>query len=281
MTRPLVSVVVPTYNGSAFIEECLASVRAQTWTDFEVVVSDDGSTDDTLSRVQRFSDNRTRVIAGARAGAAANWNRGLEQARGRFVKVLCQDDRLHPEALQDQVTALEANPSAVLSSSARRVIDPRGHVVLSRVRATKADQVCGRDAVVHRCLKRGTNVLGEPSAVLFDRRPARAAGWFRECGYVTDLEFWLRLLEYGDAVLLATPRVDLRLHRASWSSALRATQRTETCDLLRGATADRRGMRRAHGLGLRVGGRFAARTLVTSAACVAARRSTGECAPGA
>ena len=281
MTGPLISVVVPTYNGAAFVDECLESLRAQTFTDFEVVVTDDASTDDTLTHVRRFASRRTRVIEGTRVGAAANWNRGAADARGRFVKVLCQDDRLHPTALQDQLTALEAHPSAVLVSSARRVIDARGQVLLSRVRATAVDQVSGRDAVVRRCLRRGTNVLGEPSAVLFDRRSAGAAGWFRDRGYVTDLEFWLRLLEHGDAVLLAAPRVDLRVHRASWSSALRPRQRTETCELLRRSVAGRRLAPSMRGLGLRVGGRCAARTLITSAACMAARRQAGEWAPGA
>ncbi len=251
MSAPLVSVVVPTLNGERYLTECVESALAQSLTDLEIVVTDDGSTDRTSVALARFRDPRLRVLAAApSAGAAANWNRGLRAARGRYVKVLCQDDRLHPDCLREQAAALAAAPSSVLCASARRIVSASGKVLLPRV-GGEPDARIGRDEVIRRCLRRGTNVLGEPSGLLLDRAAALRVGGFRAAGYVTDLDMWLRLLACGDAVLLARPLVDFRVHEQSWSARLRGEQPGQTRALLRAA---------AGAAGVRVGGNLHART---------------------
>jgi glycosyltransferase involved in cell wall biosynthesis len=112
--RPLVSVVVPTYNYGRFIGETLDSLRAQTYEEWECVIVDDGSTDDTEEVVARVSerDPRVRYVRQANQRQAVAKNTGLADARGRYVQFLDADDLLEPRKLERQVEFLEANPAA-------------------------------------------------------------------------------------------------------------------------------------------------------------------------
>ena len=93
---PLVTVVIPTYNGGRFISATIESVRRQTLDDFEIVVVDDGSTDDTLARVRSFRDGRLRVIEQPHRGAPAALNVAVDAARGEFIGLLDHDDLWRP-----------------------------------------------------------------------------------------------------------------------------------------------------------------------------------------
>lgn len=112
--RPLVSVIVPTYNYGRFIGQTLDSLRAQTYAAWECVVVDDGSTDDTEDTVARVSavDARVRYVRQANQRQAVAKNTGLAEARGKYVQFLDADDLLEPLKLERQVEFLEANPAA-------------------------------------------------------------------------------------------------------------------------------------------------------------------------
>ncbi|HEX8284177.1 MAG TPA: glycosyltransferase family A protein [Pyrinomonadaceae bacterium] len=112
--RPLVSVIVPTYNYGRFIGQTLDSLRAQTFAGWECVVVDDGSTDDTEEVVARYAeaDARVRYLRQANQRQAVAKNTGLADARGRYVQFLDADDLLEPRKLERQVEFLEANPQA-------------------------------------------------------------------------------------------------------------------------------------------------------------------------
>jgi glycosyltransferase involved in cell wall biosynthesis len=114
MTSPLVSCIVPTYNGEAYLDEALESIRAQTYQPLEVIVADDGSTDRTLELAARYGPG-LRVIAQANAGPAAARNLGLRAASGPFVAFLDQDDLWHPEKLTWQMARFEARPELDVS----------------------------------------------------------------------------------------------------------------------------------------------------------------------
>ena len=110
MTReaPRVSVCIPSYKGAATIGEAIQSVLGQTFRDFELIVVDDASPDDTMAVVRAFGDPRLRCFVNpTNLGPQANWNRCLELAQGRYIKLLPHDDLLHPECLQQQVRVLK------------------------------------------------------------------------------------------------------------------------------------------------------------------------------
>src|SRR5438045_2978412 len=99
--RPRVSICVPTYNGARWIGEAIESALGQTFGEFELLIVDDASTDDTLERVRRVSDPRIRIERNERnLGLVGNWNQCVRLARGEFVKFLFQDDLLYPTCLE-------------------------------------------------------------------------------------------------------------------------------------------------------------------------------------
>ena len=108
---PCVSVVLPVYNVASYIEATIASILEQTFTDFELLVFDDCSTDDTAVRVQSIRDPRLRFIQNPRnLGRAGTDNAALPHVRGKFIAKMDGDDLCHPERLARQVAFLEGNP---------------------------------------------------------------------------------------------------------------------------------------------------------------------------
>ena len=110
---PRVSVVVPTYNARALLAETLAAILAQTFADFELIVVDDGSTDDTAGYLATITDARLRVIRQANAGVGAARNRGIDAARGEFVAFCDHDDLWTADKLATQVAFMDAHPACV------------------------------------------------------------------------------------------------------------------------------------------------------------------------
>ena len=122
---PRVSVVVPAYNVENYIEGCLRSLCAQSEKSLEILVVDDGSKDRTGERVERLAagDSRIRYIRQENGGASRARNRGLDEARGRYVAVQDADDYSHPERLKAQADFLDANPTiGVVGMNARLVL---------------------------------------------------------------------------------------------------------------------------------------------------------------
>lgn len=126
---PVVSVVLTLYNKAEFVEEALKSVLDGTFTDFEVLVIDDGSTDDGPERVSRINDPRIRLIdSEVNTGRAAAANRGFDAARGEFVAILDADDLMEPDRLRLQVACMQAHPDVVACGTAARIIGRGGHI---------------------------------------------------------------------------------------------------------------------------------------------------------
>jgi glycosyltransferase involved in cell wall biosynthesis len=129
---PRVSIGLPVYNGENFLAAALESILAQTFADFELIVCDDGSTDRTgaIGRAFAARDPRVRYVRNGRnLGAAPNFNRCFELARGEYFRWAAHDDLIAPDLLAKCVAALDADPDAVLCHSLVRVIDEEGRTV--------------------------------------------------------------------------------------------------------------------------------------------------------
>lgn len=116
--RPLVSVVIPAYNTAGYIDRCLQSVTGQTLQDIEIIVVDDGSTDDTAARVEAHADPRLVLLRKANGGPSSAKNLGLDRARGEFVLLLDSDDWVEPSYLQDMTSAALAGGLDIVASDA-------------------------------------------------------------------------------------------------------------------------------------------------------------------
>ena len=130
--RPSVSIGVPVYNGEAFLQEALDSIAAQTRTDYEVIISDNASTDGTAAICEAFAARSPRVRYvrnSANIGGDRNYYRTFELARGEFFLGVAHDDRLHPDYLRRTVPVLESDPSVVFCHARAYEIDAEGVVV--------------------------------------------------------------------------------------------------------------------------------------------------------
>lgn len=231
-----VSVAIPTYRGAAHIRATIESVLAQTLRDFELVIVDDNSPDDTFAIVSAYADARVRCLRNPRnLGPEGAWNRCLEEAAGTYVKLLPQDDLLAPDCLRQQVDVLEADThrEIALVFCARTIVDSEGKRVLERRPFGRTPQRLSGQALFRRCLYRGTNVIGEPGGVMFRRDLSRTAGPFDATfGYVIDLDYWLRLLAHGDGYYLPEPLASFRVSPGAWSVAIGASQPSEFAGLM-------------------------------------------------
>lgn len=129
MTSPLVSVVMPIYNGAADLQRSLDTVLSQSFTDFEVIAINDGSKDDSASLLNAVKDPRVRVIHQDNQGLAATLNRGLGLSRGKLIARQDQDDLSHLERFGKQWTYLNDHPDCVLLGTAAEIWvgdDPSG-----------------------------------------------------------------------------------------------------------------------------------------------------------
>jgi glycosyltransferase involved in cell wall biosynthesis len=232
---PLVSVCIPLYNSGLYIREAIESVLAQTLTDWELVITDDSSTDGSAEIVASYSDPRIRYLLNPeRLGAEGNWNRCVKEGRGFYRKLLCHDDRLHPDCLARQVAVFKqsGNESVSLVAAARRIVNPAGKTILTRCWKKRNQVVEGRRAI-QQIVRSGTNLIGEPGAVLF-----RASDWNALNGfsarypYVIDLDFWFQLLQRGDCFYLAEPLCDFRVSAQSWSFQLAKKQSAQFAGLI-------------------------------------------------
>lgn len=123
---PTVSVVIPLYNTEQYIQETIASVLAQTFQDFELIIVDDGSTDESVERCRQFRDPRLRLINQKNRGLSGARNTGIHQSRGRYVALLDADDRWHPHKLALHVAHLESRPKMGVSYSQSAFMDDQG-----------------------------------------------------------------------------------------------------------------------------------------------------------
>lgn len=211
---PKVSVLMPTFDQDAYVAEAVDSVLAQSFSDFELVVIDDASRDETAGILRSFEarDDRIRVLVNPKnLGMVENWNRCLAEARGEYVKFLFGDDRfVSSEAIDRLVAALESDPTSTLATSARVIIDANSREIMTVSPFHGTGPRDGND-VIAACLYRQGNLVGEPSAVLFRRVPG-VTGFDPAFRQWVDLEMWFRLLEGRKMVFVDEPLTSFRVH---------------------------------------------------------------------
>lgn len=231
MSVPHVSLCIPTYRGAAHLAATIESVLAQTYSDFELVIVDDQSPDDTENLVARYSDARIRYLKNeSNLGPEGNWNRCLDEARGTLFKLLPQDDVIYADTLARQVEILECDPACKLALvfGARNITDAAGRILTTRGYPGASEGRINAATLVRSCVRRGTNLIGEPGSVLMRKALAKQVGPFDgSLGYVIDLDYWVRLLTHGDAYYLDQPVSSFRVSGGSWSVAFGSRQSDE------------------------------------------------------
>lgn len=231
---PLVSVCIPLYNGERYIKESLQSVLDQSYSSLEIIVSDHSSTDSSAEIVKSFDDPRIRFSTLSEAHTAAdNWNASTANATGTYVKLLCQDDLIKPDCVKLQVEAMERNPSATFCFSPRDVISPRGRVLLKNRSGFSGPEIINRVDFLPLLVRSGTNIFGEPCAVLINREAMTKAGPFAG-SYLIDLDMWNRLWSLGPAVFVDECISQFRIGNQTWTTKLKDIQFKQMSEFFNG-----------------------------------------------
>jgi len=189
---PLVSVVVPVHNGEATIRTALESILRQTYSEFELLVIDDGSTDSTPELLEDMSrrDRRVRVLRNPSAmGLGWTLNRGVAEARGDWIARMDADDVAHPERLMRQLRALQADPSIHVLGTQAVEVDAAG-----RARGVRRVPLAPEDV---RAVLPWTNPIVHPS-VMFRREVILSVGSYDpSLRHAEDYDLWLRCAAAG------------------------------------------------------------------------------------
>lgn len=234
--QPILSVCIPTYRGAAHLGATIDSVLSQSFDDFELIIIDDNSPDDTSGIVARYKDPRVRYMRNANnLGPEGNWNRCLNESRGKYFKLLPQDDLLMPGCLERQIAVLEKDTEETIALvfCARRIVVSGDKAVTIRGYPGGKQGIISGCAVISRCVRFGTNLIGEPGSVLFRKALALQVGPFDATnGYVIDLDYWFRLLLKGDAYYFPEPLVAFRVSSGSWSVAIGNSQSADFCQFV-------------------------------------------------
>jgi glycosyltransferase involved in cell wall biosynthesis len=225
---PYVSVCIPVYKGLSHLRLAIDSVLQQSYTDFELLIIDDNSHDDIADVINSYQDARIRFLSNAEnLGAEGNWNRCLQEARGRYFKLLPMDDLLAPDCLEKQLKVLvqDMEERIALVFCARSIINGQGQVIMKKGYPFEKQGVVSGIALIRQSFWLGTNLIGEPGGILFRRSLAGKVGWF-DAGqpYVIDLDYWVRLLLHGDAYYLPEALASFRVSSGSWSVRIGANQ---------------------------------------------------------
>lgn len=233
MSYPKISVCIPTYNYGRYIAQALNSVLCQSFTDFEILIADDASSDATDEILAGYvaRDARIRYIRHeSNLGMVENWNFCLREARGTYIKYLFADDYFtSPLILEQMASALDSDETIALVGSARKFVNSTTGVAETVSLSSRTEALDGR-RVINGCLLSQQNGIGEPTAVMFRKQQA---GRGFDCRYrqLVDLEMWFYLLEQGRYYHLAEPLCAFRVH-AEQQSAVTAREHVIAKDLV-------------------------------------------------
>lgn len=205
MNVPAVSVIIPTYNRSRYIADAIGSILAQDFTDFELVIVDDGSIDETATIVGSFADPRIRLVRHERnRGIPAARNTGLDEARGEFIAWLDSDDRARRHRLRTQLAFLRTNPQVAMVGSCAGKMTPAG----VPKRGTRVPPLSSADIgawLLFRTAFQQSSIMGRADVL-------KACRYRAEYPVLEDLDVYIRLAREHRLENMPVILIDRRIH---------------------------------------------------------------------
>jgi glycosyltransferase involved in cell wall biosynthesis len=210
---PTVSVLMPVYNGDRYLTEAVESILAQTFTDFEFLIIDDGSTDRSGTILEKYAaqDDRIRLIRRENRGLIATLNQMLELANGEFLARMDADDIAIGDRFAQQVNFLQQNSDCVCVGGAYELMDPQGRTVLLL-------EMPEADAEIQQALLEGRTIINHPCAMIRRTALLQIGGYDASMVTVEDLDMLLRLGEIGRLANLNQTVLKYRFHMQSVSA---------------------------------------------------------------
>jgi glycosyltransferase involved in cell wall biosynthesis len=205
---PKVSVLIPTYNYAYCLDEAVGSVLSQQFSDFELIIIDDCSKDNTDEVVSKYlSDPRVSYYKNAvNLGLVGNWNKCLSYAKGEYIKLLCADDKFRHDLLQKFVEVMDKYPNVSLVACNKEMFGKSSASVKLPLKYLHS----GREIIYNTLSTYGW--LGEPTCVMFRRANLSVGAFRKDVTWLPDWEMWLRQLNVGDAYFIPEPLAYVRNH---------------------------------------------------------------------
>lgn len=230
--NPLVSICIPTFNGEKYIEEALKSAINQTYTNLEIIISDDASIDKTLEIINRYK-NLTPIpfyiYNHVPNGIGANWNNCVKKASGKYIKFLFQDDILFDNCIETMMKLALSNSKVGLVYSKRKFLyDTSNEEHNDWIQDFGILHKSWADFEIKQGIEKGTkylknysllhnhpmNKIGEPTAVLLRKNCFEKTGYFDEnLRQTLDYEYWYRVMKYFDIGFIDEELIAFRLHK--------------------------------------------------------------------
>lgn len=221
---PAISVVLPAYNSAPFLREAVESILAQTERDFELILINDGSTDDTdeIARQLSFADGRIRYFVQENLGIVAALNRGLELCKGDFIARMDADDVARADRFEQQLKLLRARPDVVICGSEAQGFGD----VTGRIRKPCSDSACRAWLFLDPCFVHPT--------VMFRRTIVdRGIRYRKQFLYGEDYDFWCEAARVGRMANIGQPLLRYRFHAGQLTTTRRAAQEWVHVDIAR------------------------------------------------
>lgn len=214
---PLVSVLIPTYNRCGLFSLALKSVLEQDYPNLEIIVSDDGTNDETEKYIQPYLKDKKLNIKykhHKNFKFEENWLWLLDHCHGEYFNFLMDDDLFAPNKISRMVSGYITNPDVVLVTSYRQFIDINGNYVMSHEPLVDADTVFDGKDIIKKTISQLKNFIGEPTTVLLHKSAKSIMQeYIQENSAIIDVKTSLKILETGNLLYICEPLSFFRVHK--------------------------------------------------------------------
>lgn len=221
--KPAISAVLPVYNGEAYVREAVESILAQTFTDFELIIINDGSTDGSGSILSELAahDPRIVLVERANAGLVSALNEGIKRARADLIARMDADDVAVPERFALQLARMRAEPELGVLGSFIRIVDKTGRFI-------RQGDYPVTPAETASFLEHGSP-LAHPTVMIRKEAVIKVGGYRKVFSHCEDYDLWLRMSELGYAIAnFPHPLLNYRMHGTNVSTVHREAQELGT-----------------------------------------------------
>ncbi len=210
MNEIKVTVLIPAYNVENYIAEAIRSVLEQTFTEFELLIIDDGSTDNTVTEIRKFNDPRILLIKADHLGFAGALNRGLQKSKGFYIARFDADDICYPDRLKVQYDFMNGHPEYILTGTDADYVDMNGERIFTFEHKGYTDEEIRRVALVA-CPFTHTSVMYKREEVI------KAGGYNLHSPTFEDHLLWLKLIRIGNVCNIRQVLVKVRFNPESFT----------------------------------------------------------------
>jgi glycosyltransferase involved in cell wall biosynthesis len=200
--QPCITILLPTYNAEAFIKETIKSILAQTYSNWECLIIDDASTDQTVQIIKRFKDKRIQLIEKPKnSGYTNSLNQGLQCAKGKYIARMDADDIALPQRLERQYQFMESHPEVVVCGTAYRILGTERTVTMPLDNKSIKNQLLKQTCFAHPTVMLRKKILIDNNLKYnIEKEPAE------------DYDLWVRLLSFGKMANIKEVLLEYRLH---------------------------------------------------------------------